>query len=150
MNGLVTSRSAVDAASCTASLATRVLWCTCTARYSTDKTTASEPINCEMALIASQFIVRIVPRNRPSLECHSERSEESLITFERSVSLNGQRCLKAWPHAWHFVAALRSTRQRYFRVGYFGSSPSLRTIFPRVCPVTTCSCAFIASESGNV
>jgi hypothetical protein len=34
-----------------------VLWCTCTARYSTDKTTASEPINCEIALTASQFIV---------------------------------------------------------------------------------------------
>ena len=25
------------------------------------------------------------------------------------ASRNGQRCLKAWPHASHFVAALRST-----------------------------------------
>jgi len=33
-------------------------------------------------------------------------SEESLINSERG---NSQRCLKAWPHASHFVAALRST-----------------------------------------
>src|SRR5215472_12449954 len=81
MNGLVTSRSAVDAASCMASLATRVLWYTCTARYNTDKTTASEPINCEMALIASQFTVvaimvcfrASVPRNpspQINTDCH--------------------------------------------------------------------------------
>src|SRR5437764_7811581 len=62
MKGLVTSRRAVAAASCVASLATRVLWCTCTARYNTDKTTAAEPISCEMALIASQFIPRFIPR----------------------------------------------------------------------------------------
>ena len=56
MKGLVTSRRAVAAASCVASLATRVLRWTCTARYNTDKTTAIDPTNCEMALIASQFI----------------------------------------------------------------------------------------------
>src|SRR5205814_4992227 len=56
MRGLVTSRRAVAAASCVASLATRVLRCTCTPRYSTDKTTAIEPTNCEIALMASQFM----------------------------------------------------------------------------------------------
>ena len=56
IKGLVTSRRAAAAASCVASFATRVLRCTCNARYNTDKTTAMEPINCEIALIASQFI----------------------------------------------------------------------------------------------
>ncbi len=56
MKGLVTSRRAVAAASCVASFATRVLRCTCMARYRTDKTTATEPTNCEIALTASQFI----------------------------------------------------------------------------------------------
>src|SRR6266478_5087012 len=66
MKGLVTSRRAVAAASCVASLATRVLRCTCKARYNTDKTTAIEPINCEIALIASQF--QSLPRFVGNLE----------------------------------------------------------------------------------
>ena len=52
---------------------------------------------------------------------------------------------------------LRISLQRFaqrdsdiFRSGYFGSSATFRTILPRVWPVATCSCAFIASESGNV
>jgi len=36
------------------------------------------------------------------------------------------------------------------RFRYFGSSPTLRTILPRVWPVATRSCAFIASESETV
>src|ERR1700704_6962312 len=60
INGLVTSRRAVAAASWVASLATRVLRCTCNARYNTDKTTAIEPTNCEIALIASQFIAYLI------------------------------------------------------------------------------------------
>src|SRR5207248_6055370 len=60
IKGLVTSRRAVAAASCVASFAIRVLRCTCNARYSTDKTTAIEPINCEIALIASQSIYAVI------------------------------------------------------------------------------------------
>src|SRR5205814_10589492 len=56
MKGLVTSRIAVAAASCVASRATHVLRCTCNARYSTDKTTAIDPTNCEIALMATQFM----------------------------------------------------------------------------------------------
>src|SRR5881227_827303 len=48
MKGAVTSRKAVAAASCVASLATRVLRWTCTARYNTDKTTAIEPTSCDL------------------------------------------------------------------------------------------------------
>src|ERR1044071_995091 len=62
MKGLVTSRRAVAAASWVASLATRVLRWTWTARYNTDKTTAIEPTNCETALIASQFITLVIPQ----------------------------------------------------------------------------------------
>src|SRR5262245_11624207 len=132
MNGLVTSRSAVDAASCMASLATRVLWYTCTARYNTDKTTASEPINCEMALIASQFTVAIVTdvilsvaKNLGSFPTVRQPEQSEMFRFAQHDSV-------------------------VFRFAYFASSAILRTIFPRVWPVATCSCAFIASESGNV
>ncbi len=41
--------------------------------------------------------------------CHSERSEESQIISGPLLMELNQRCLKAWPHASHFVAALRST-----------------------------------------
>ena len=68
MNGLVTSRKAVAAASCVASLATRVLRCTWMPRYNTDKTTATELTNCEIAVIASQFIP--VLYHRQMGDCH--------------------------------------------------------------------------------
>src|SRR6516162_1197689 len=42
--------------------------------------------------------------------CHSERSEESLIIVLCKCERTNQRCLKVWPNASHFVAALRSTR----------------------------------------
>jgi hypothetical protein len=41
--------------------------------------------------------------------CHSERSEESRIICCANLLKNTQRCLKAWPHASHFVGAPRST-----------------------------------------
>src|ERR1700724_1184390 len=62
MKGLVTSRRAVAAASCVASLATRVLRWTCMPRYRTDNTTAIELTSCDTALIASQFMSRVIPQ----------------------------------------------------------------------------------------
>jgi len=41
--------------------------------------------------------------------CHSEQSEESQIICPDAVPEESQRYLKAWPHASHFVAALRAT-----------------------------------------
>jgi hypothetical protein len=44
--------------------------------------------------------------------CHSDPAsagEESQIIGPNAVPEESQRCLKAWPHASHFVAALRST-----------------------------------------
>jgi hypothetical protein len=42
------------------------------------------------------------------IPCHSERSEESLINWIGRRAIGRERPLKAWPDAWHFVAALRS------------------------------------------
>src|SRR6266487_4562031 len=84
IKGLVTSRSAVAAASWVASLATRVLRWTCTARYNTDNTTAIEPTNCEIALIASQFIAHLIPHAvilappRKAVEHHRTPNAERL------------------------------------------------------------------------
>src|SRR5438477_8182609 len=56
LNCLVTSRTALAAASCAASFAMRVLRCTWMARYQSDATTPKELISCAVALIASQLI----------------------------------------------------------------------------------------------
>jgi hypothetical protein len=41
--------------------------------------------------------------------CHSERGEEISDGFCRNAGMITRRCLKAWPHASHVVAGLRST-----------------------------------------
>src|SRR5436190_18035365 len=56
LNCLVTSRSALVAASWAVSFAIRVLRWTWAARYQSEATTANELISCAVALIASQLI----------------------------------------------------------------------------------------------
>src|SRR5438067_13034467 len=101
-NGLVTSRSAEAAASCAASLATRVLRCTCTARYQSEATTANELISCAVALTASQFISTQLYRR--SAICSTARGAQLLSYLKHNLTAGVSRS--------HLLLRLSSLGQR--------------------------------------
>jgi hypothetical protein len=49
------------------------------------------------------------PRGVAASESGDERVQSSIISQSAPAHGHTLRCLKAWPHAPHFVAALRST-----------------------------------------
>src|SRR5205823_8435663 len=102
--GLVTSRSAAAAASCAASLATRVLRCTCTARYQSEATTANELISCAVALTASQFISTQLYRR--SAICSTARGGQLLRYLKHNLTAGVSRR--------HLLLRLRSIRKRQY------------------------------------
>jgi hypothetical protein len=57
--------------------------------------------------------------NNDNVPGHSERREESqFIICGAAAKPTSQRCLKAWPHASHFVEALPSSKNKLTHMAY--------------------------------